>query len=68
MLLNHSLFQVEWSASMGTLPLLPTTQVRCEHQYWTTNSILGVDVNMGEWSGSGVAINIGGWGGIRCEH
>ena len=21
------------------------------HQYWTTNSVLGVDVNMGEWGG-----------------
>ena len=30
MLLNHSLFQVERSASIGTLPLLPTTQVRCK--------------------------------------
>jgi len=24
------------------------------HQYWTTNSVLGVDVNMGGWSGSPV--------------
>ena len=23
------------------------------HQYWTTNSVLGVDVNMGGWGGSG---------------
>ena len=27
------------------------------HQYWTTNSVLGVDVNMGGWGEGG-----GGWG------
>ena len=21
------------------------------HQYWTTNSVLGVDINMGRWGG-----------------
>ena len=35
------------------------------HQYWTTNSVLGVDVNMGGWDGDGVEVNMGGveWGG-----
>ena len=32
------------------------------HQYWTTNSVLGVDVNMGG-AGDGVDVNIGGWVG-----
>ena len=26
------------------------------HQYWTTNSVLGVDVNMGGWGGDGVPL------------
>ena len=44
------------------------------HQYWTTNSVLGVDVNMGGWgwtstwvggAGDEVEVNMGGveWGG-----
>ena len=32
------------------------------HQYWTTNSVLGVDVNMGGWGESGC-----GWGGVRVR-
>ena len=51
------------------------------HQYWTTNSILGVDVNMGGWgwgwvecqhgwdgAGCGSDVNMGGWGGRRRQH
>ena len=32
------------------------------HQYRATNSVLGVDVNMGGWSG--VDVNMGLWGGV----
>ena len=33
------------------------------HQYWTTNSVLGVDVNMGGWGecGGGWSESGGGW-------
>ena len=35
------------------------------HQYWTTNSVLGVDVNIGGWVGwDGVDVNMDGWGGV----
>ena len=51
------------------------------HQYWTTNSVLGVDMNMGGWGwgwgghqhgcggcGGGVDVNMGGWSGSPVVH
>ena len=38
------------------------------HQYWTANSVLRVDVNMGGWGGrseGGGGRNEGGVGGVR---
>ena len=35
------------------------------HQYWTTNSVLGVDINMAGW-GWGWVERQHGWGGAGC--